>query len=108
MTPEERFTKIENAIESLLTLQAEHAAKVNQQVDKQNAAIRDLAAVSRAVLDSVTTLRDSMAAGFSEVRASIEELSAEGKATDARLNVLIDITDRLLRRNGSDQHERPS
>jgi hypothetical protein len=53
MTPEERFTKIENAIRSLIETQAEHAA----QIDKQNVGIRDLIIVSRTVLTSVQQLQ---------------------------------------------------
>ena len=42
MTPEERFTKIENAIQALAETQARHEA----QLEKQNAGIRDLIVVS--------------------------------------------------------------
>src|ERR1700740_2426495 len=49
MTPEERFTKIENAIESLVGSQAEHAA----QIERENAGVRDLIVLSRTVLDSI-------------------------------------------------------
>jgi hypothetical protein len=55
MTPEERLTRIEEALQSLTTSQTEHAA----QIDKQNAGIRDLIVVGRTCLNSIQELRDS-------------------------------------------------
>ena len=90
MTPEERFTKIENAIQSLIETQSEHAA----QIEKQNAGIRDLIVVSRTVLTSIQqlqTVQDKM----------IEEVREAQKHTDDKLNILIDTVDRIVRnRNG--------
>jgi hypothetical protein len=48
VTPEERFAKIENAIQALAERQATHET----QIEKNTAAIRDLIVVSRTVLDA--------------------------------------------------------
>jgi hypothetical protein len=108
MSPEERFTKIENAIESLIGTQAEHAA----QIDKQNAGIRDLIVVSRTVLTSIQQLQtaqskmievqDKMIEECRELHKNmIEEVRELHKHTDEKLNILIDSVDRIIRnRNG--------
>src|SRR5438046_2357858 len=60
MTPEERFTKIENAIHALVETQAKHEM-----------GIRDLIAVNRTCVDS------------------IQQLTEIQKRTDAQVNVLV-------------------
>ena len=73
MTPEERLTRIENAIQSLAETQARHDSQIeknNQQIEKNTAGIRDLIVVSRSLVE----------AQF---------------ATDNRLNTLIETVDRL-------------
>src|SRR5260370_26333471 len=104
MTPEERFAKIENAIQSLIGTQAEHAA----QLDKQNAGIRDLIVVSRTVLTSIQQLQTAQSKMI-EVQDKmieaqdkmIEEVRELHKHTDEKLNILIDTVDRIIRnRNG--------
>jgi len=108
MTPEERFTKIENALQALTETQARHES-----------AIRDLITVSRTLLDSHRTLLDSqkevsvqiqgLAGQTQELRdaqmrtdAEIRELRDAQKHTDEKLNALIDTVDRIIRsRNGN-------
>ena len=106
MTPEERLDRIETIIENQ-----------NQEIEKQNAGIRDLIVVSRTVLTSIQGLDGSI----QELHGSIQELrevqrkdheewSAQMKdlrdaqaATDGKLNILIDTVDRIIRhRNGAD------
>ena len=67
MTPEERFERIED------------------QVEKNTAGIRDLILVSRTVLTSIQELRDAQA------------------ATDEKLNILIDTVERIIRRENGNQ-----
>jgi phage-related minor tail protein len=79
MTPEERFTRIENAIESLIEIQGHREIQLGElttqvkelstsvtglstqvtelstQVEKQNGGIRDLIAVSRILINSQQT-----------------------------------------------------
>jgi allophanate hydrolase subunit 1 len=83
MTPEERFHRIE------------------QNIEKQNEGIRSLIVVARTCLDSFQEVRQSL----QEVRESIEALREEArerdKATDYKLNALIDTVDRMIQhRNG--------
>ena len=93
MTPEERFTKIENAIQALTEIQARHET----QIEKQNAGIRDLIVVSRTLMDS----HHAMLSSQREVTAQIQELREVQKHTDETLNALIDTVDRMIRsRNG--------
>ena len=94
MTPEERLTKIENAIQSLIGTQSEHAS----QIDKQNAGIRDLIVVSRTVLTSIQQLQTVQGQMFEEVR----ELH---KHTDKKLNILIDTVDRIIRNRNGDSRK---
>jgi uncharacterized protein YlxW (UPF0749 family) len=107
MTPEERFTKIENAIYSLTEIQAKHEG-----------AIRDLILASRAVVDSQQGLVDSqqglvdsqkkttaqiqaLASEISQLRARIDQMrEAQQEAqqvTDDKLHALIDTVDRIIR-----------
>ena len=76
MTPEERFTTIEN----FLSIVAEHQAKHDE-------GIRNLIAVSRTLVDA-------------QIRtdAQIKGLSEAQKHTDEKLNALIDTVDRIIRR----------
>jgi len=92
MTPEERFDRIELIIE-----------KQNQEIDKHNAAIRDLIVVSRTVLTSIDGLREVQRTDHEEWSAQMKELREAQAATDEKLNILIDTVDRIIRhRNGKE------
>jgi hypothetical protein len=82
MTPEERITKIENAIHSLVETQARNET----QIEKHNAGIRDLVVVSRSFLESQK-----------EVTVQIRELREAQRTTDEKLNSLIETVDRIIR-----------
>ena len=103
MTPEERFTKIENALNTTagyLARQAETFARhdaenerQNAAIDKHNAAIRDLITVSRTVLDSqkeTTTQIQTLASEIGKLRDAQQ-------ATDEKLHILIETVDRIIR-----------
>jgi hypothetical protein len=89
MTPEERFTKIEN----LLAMQAENQASRDAEIDKHNAAIRDLIAISRTLIDS----HKLTASEISQLRESIAELRDRQEATGEKLHILIETVDRIIR-----------
>ena len=76
MTPEERL----DTIEKLLFQQGEQTARLSEQIQKHDFAIRDLILVSRTTLTAVQELRDAQA------------------ATDDKLNILIETLDRIVRR----------
>ncbi|MBI2150942.1 MAG: hypothetical protein HYU27_10120 [Acidobacteria bacterium] len=108
MTPEERFTKIENAIQAITETQARH------EIEKQNAGIRDLITVSRTLLDSQQGLLAShqemrntlqeLAAFQKQTTAEIHELREAPKYTDEKLNALIDVVNRIIERRGNGQN----
>jgi|RhiMetdeSRZDD1v2_1073273.scaffolds.fasta_scaffold1430866_1 predicted secreted protein len=91
MRPEERFDRIETAIE-----------KQNAQIDKNTSAVRDLIVVARTCLDSIQHLREFQQKDHEEWAARMNELREAQAATDEKLNILIDTVDRIIRhRNGS-------
>ena len=117
MTPEERFTKIENLLATVAQCQAmqvenqarrdseidkhnavieKHNAvieKHNAAIDKHNMAIRDLIAISRTLIDS----HKLTASEISQLRESIAELRDRQEATDEKLHILIETVDRIIR-----------
>jgi hypothetical protein len=88
MTPEERFDKIEQILERLTNSQVRMDAAINKQYE----GIQALIVVNRTCLESIKELRTTQERGFEELR----EMS---KATDEKLNILIDTVDRIIRRD---------
>jgi hypothetical protein len=82
MTTEERFTRIENTIQSLTEIQARH-----------DAGIRDLIVVSRTILESQKETTVQIQALASEVG----QLREAQQATDEKLHILIETVDRIIR-----------
>ena len=96
MTPEERFTRIEN----FLTTVAEFQARHQTEIEKNAAAIRDLVVISRTLIDShkrtegeIDKLHDSIV----ELRESIAELRNRQQDTDEKLHILVETVDRIIR-----------
>lgn len=55
MTPEQRWTRIENTLQALMEVQARHETQIDKhsaQIEKQNAGIRDLIVISRTLIES--------------------------------------------------------
>jgi len=82
MTPEERFTKMENLLATVIENQAKH-----------DAGIRDLIAVSRTVVDS----QKQTTAQIDALTSDISELRETQKATEDTLHALIETVDRIIR-----------
>jgi hypothetical protein len=78
MTPEERLDRLERIVE------------------KQNNGIKDLIRVGRLVTDAQIVTNSQI----NELQRAIARLTEAQKETDDRLNILIDIADRIIRRNG--------
>ena len=105
MTPEERFLKIENAIQSLTETQARH----DTLIEKQNAGIRDLIVVSRTLIDTATTLGQAQKRTEEKLNALIDTVREhEGKIDvlidtvrehEGKIDALIDTVDRIIRRD---------
>ena len=78
MTPEERLDRLERIVE------------------KQNDGIKDLVRIGRIITDAQIVTNSQI----NELQRAIARLAEAQKETDDRLNILIDIADRLIRRNG--------
>jgi hypothetical protein len=100
MTPEERFTRIENSLNAVAEYQARHAealARHDEEIDKHNAAIRDLIVVSRTILESqkeTTVQIQALATEMGQLREAQREAQ---QATDEKLHILIETVDRIIR-----------
>ena len=100
MTPEERFTRIENALNAAAEYHAKHAeaiARHDAEIEKHNSAIRDLIVVSRTILDSQKETTVHIQALASESRQMREAQQATQQATDEKLHILIETVDRIIR-----------
>lgn len=103
MTPEERFTKIENLIETLAENHLRH-----------DAAIRDLIVVSRTTLNAIDELHGGQkelqetCRNLQESQRNLQEsqrklhesqieLQESQKATEEKLHILIETVDRIIR-----------
>jgi hypothetical protein len=89
MTPEERFTKIENLLATLTENQLGH-----------DAAIRDLIVVSRTTLNAIGELREGqkeLQESHRRLQESQIELQESQRATDDKLHILIETLDRIIR-----------
>jgi hypothetical protein len=81
MTPEERFTKIENLLHSL----TEHQVQMQAEQEKHAAAIRDLIVLNRSFLDSQM-----------QITKQVEKLQDAQRVTDEKLRALIETVDRII------------
>ncbi|MBI4474845.1 MAG: hypothetical protein HY646_19390 [Acidobacteria bacterium] len=104
MTPEERWTKIENALQALAESQAESAARhdrhdkeiaeLRAHERKQDEGIRDLIVVSRTLVDSQL-----------ELAASHKKLVDSQKAAFDAIDRLSARIDKFLQGRGSNGHQ---
>jgi outer membrane murein-binding lipoprotein Lpp len=101
MTPEERFTRIENAIQAVVETQARHEV----QLEKQNAGIRDLIVVSRTIIDAqqradnnmnqLTGTVDQLAGTVDQLAGTVDQLAGTVDGLAGIVNQLISTVDRL-------------
>jgi hypothetical protein len=99
MTPEERFTKMENLLHAMMEHQAGQQQLLQSQseeITRQNAGIRDLIVVSRTIL----TTAEKLVASQDKVTEQIKELREAQAGTDERLNILVDEVNRIIRALG--------
>ena len=101
MTPEERFTKIENLLHSLTESQVRFQIELEQQgaqIEKQNAGIRDLIVVSRTLLDSHEKVTEEIR-DLREAQKEAQQTQREAhREIDDKLKALIDIVDGIIRK----------
>ena len=108
MTPEERFTRIENVLQTMVEHQAKQQEQLDKhsdqierqsaQIDKQNSGIRDLTLVSRTVLTSIQEIHHVQRQDHAEWNSQMKNLREAQAATDEKLNILIDTVERVVRR----------
>ncbi len=100
MTPEERHTKIENLIQTLTESQVqqqETLARHDAEIEKNNAAIRDLIVVSRTLVDSQKETTVQIQALASETRELREAQREAQQETKEKLHILLGTVDRIIR-----------
>ena len=100
MTPEERFTRIENLLASLTQAQIRNEAQIeahNTAIEKQNAAIEKQNAGIRDLVIGSRTLVEAQMKATAQFEAVSAELREKQKATEDKLHALIDIVDRIIR-----------
>jgi chromosome segregation ATPase len=85
MTTEERFTKIENSIASLIESQFRQEAEI----EKQNAGIRDLIVINRAVVESQK-----------QTNEQIQDVSSQIRELTGKVNQLTDNIEKLIQGRG--------
>lgn len=115
MTPEERFQKIENLLHATAEqlraeteerrassrefearigkLEQQHLAR-DREIDKHNEAIRSLIVIVRSCVDSIKEDR-------ARHERDYEEMRAQSRATEEKLNILVDTVDRIIRHRNS-------
>jgi chromosome segregation ATPase len=100
MTPEERLTRIENLLATVVESQARHDSQIEKQnavLDKHTAAIQDLIVISRTLLDSHQQTGEQI----DKLRHAIAEMGDKMReaqqATDEKLHILIETVDRIIR-----------
>ena len=87
MTPEERFTRIENTIQAVVETQARHEV----QLEKQNAGIRDLIIVSRTIIDA----QQRADSKINQLTSTVDGLAGTVDGLASTVNQLIGTVDRL-------------
>ena len=117
MTPEERFTKIENWLATVAqhqAMQAENQArrdaaieKHNTIIDKQNAVIeKQNAAIEKqsaeidkhnAAIRDLIVISRTLLNSHERIEAEIDKLREAQLATDEKLHILIETVDRIIR-----------
>lgn len=114
MTPEERFTKIENFLSTVAEHQAEHAEQISElrEVQKGMAtaitgmqesmaiAFNTILEAQRATDQKLNTLAETVA-GLTETVAGLAEtvgaVAEQQQITEEKLHALIDTVDRIIR-----------
>jgi hypothetical protein len=86
MTPEERFTKIENALNHAAELHAKHAEE-----------IAELRATQKVILLAIEKTVETQQTGSKELRQGMNQLRQAQQITEEKLHILIDTVDRIIR-----------
>src|SRR5438128_2166446 len=100
MTPEERFTKTENFLNSVAEHQARHAEHIARHAE-EIAELRQLEKVMMLAIAKLAEEHRSNAKMLTEGRKAVDEALRETaeqqRITEQKLNALIEIVDRIIR-----------
>ncbi len=99
MTPEERFTRMENLVSTLMEGHALHEAdmrEIRENQKKTDAVLLKLAEHQRAMAEHQLRFAESHRR-LADKQTKLTEAQA---GTEAKLNALIEIVDRLIRNRG--------
>jgi hypothetical protein len=104
MTPEERFTRIENLLSALTEHQAQHKEQMAAHEAIHNKEIAELRDMQKAIAAGMIELQQTQRVTEQELRALAEstrtldkELREAQKTTEEKLHILIDTVDRIIR-----------
>ena len=92
MTPEERFTKIENFLSAV----AEHQAHMAEHRARHDKEIQDLRDMQKSMTLAITKVAEAQRR-TADAHRRTEETQ---QVTEKKLNALIDTVDRIIRRGG--------
>ena len=98
MTPEERLNRIEKALDR-------HIEFVGANIDKQNAAIRDLTVVSRTLITAIQEQGEVHQKDHQRVTAEIDKLREAQTETAEKLKSLVETVDRIIRSRENGKHQ---
>ena len=105
MTPEERFTKIENFLSTVAEHQAQHAeqmAELRSQERTQHARhaeeIAELRQMQTTMAAGMIELQQDLKALAETVRANGEIMEERQRITEEKIHALIDTVDRIVRK----------
>ena len=102
MTPEERFVKIENSLNTV----AEHQAEMVEQQLRHGKAIQELTEMHKGVVIIVGKIAETQQITDLKLNTLTETVNAHAeqqRVTEDKLHALIDTVDRIIRSQGGDR-----
>ena len=100
MTPEERFTKIENALNTVAEYRARHATEMEELRAIHKVLALSLSKTAEMQQAGAKEFREGMKELREEFREGMKELRETQQTTEEKLNALIDTVDRIIRQGG--------
>lgn len=100
MTPEERLTRIENLLATVVESHARHDGQIEKQnavLDKHTAAIQDLIVISRTLLGSHQQTGEQIEKLRHAIAEMGDKMREAQQATDEKLHILVETVDRIIR-----------
>ena|SRR5215471_4846383 len=105
MTPEERYTRMENLVHSIIEAQAhlsERQEKQENLIAEDRGAIRDLIVVSRSVIEAqkeTDAIVKALGKKVDQLTEDVKALRETVREHEGKIEALIDTVDRIIRRD---------